>query len=184
MTLETNMARHAEDAEGRLMEAGSRQYLTFKLAGEEFGLDILRVQEIRPWAPVTRMPAAPSHVEGVLNLRGVVVPIIDLRTRLALPRAEYGSTTVIIVLHIEHEGIRRMAGLVVDAVSDVTKVRPADHKPVPDFGVMSDVRFVRAMVALEERMVMLLDVDHLVDPEDLAELAEMSEPKVNTAATG
>ncbi len=184
MTAVTTTDHSTDIAASDLTGKASSQYLTFKLAGEEFGLDILRVQEIRPWTPVTRMPAAPAHVEGVLNLRGTVVPIIDLRTRLAIPRAEYDSTTVIIVLHLEHADRRRMAGLVVDAVSDVTKVREAEHKPVPDFGMAADARFVRAMAALEERMVMLLDVDHLVDPEDLAELAEMTVPEVTKAAAG
>ncbi len=147
--------------------AGS-QYLTFHLAGEEFAVDILRVQEIRPWTAVTRMPSTPDYLEGVLNLRGLIVPIIDLRTRLSLPRAEHDSTTVIIVLQVKHKDQYLMTGLVVDAVSDVQRVTAEQCRTAPDVGLEAGRRYVSDVAILDQRMVMLLNVDLLVDAAMLA----------------
>jgi purine-binding chemotaxis protein CheW len=139
------------------------QYLTFELAGEQYGMDILRVQEIRGWTAVTPIPNTPEYVQGVLNLRGTVVPIIDLRRRLGMPRIDYGPTTVIVVANVIAAGSERLAGLVVDAVSDVCDVTEEDARPTPDFGVSVDVRYMQGMAALGERMVVLLDIDRLFD---------------------
>ncbi|MDR2876624.1 MAG: chemotaxis protein CheW [Chromatiales bacterium] len=144
-----------------LTTAGS-QYLTFVLAGEEYGIDILRVQEIRGWTAVTPIPNTQEYVQGVLNLRGVVIPIIDLRRRLGMARIEYGTTTVIVVVNIISEGRRGVAGLVVDGVSDVYSVMEGEIKPTPEFGAAVDVKFIAGMAALGEKMVVLLDVDKLL----------------------
>jgi purine-binding chemotaxis protein CheW len=109
-------------AKGIVAASASKQVLTFTLGDETYGVDILRVQEIRGWAPVTRIPQAQAHVLGVLNLRGSIVPIVDLRMRFSLPRAEYTPLTVIIVLSVESPQGRRDFGLVVDGVSDVIDV--------------------------------------------------------------
>ncbi len=137
------------------------QYLTFVLAGEEYGVDILRVQDIRGWSAVTPIPNTPSYVQGVLNLRGTVVPIIDLRLRLGMEKIAYGTTTVIVVVNAVHDGKPRVVGLVVDGVSDVCNVSEEDARPAPDFGASIDVGFMRGMATVREKMVILLDVDRL-----------------------
>src|SRR5271169_73812 len=112
--------------------ANGEQYLTFLLAGEEYGVDILRVQEIKGWDKVTRIPHTPDYVLGVINLRGAVVPIVDLRRRFGLETIEFGPTTVIIVMRVAGARHERTVGVVVDAVSEVYNVDPADMKPPPD----------------------------------------------------
>ncbi len=125
----------AHESPDNKADGGSRQILTFVLGAETYGLDILRVQEIRGWSSVTKIPYAPAHVLGVLNLRGSIVPIIDLRMRFALERAEYTAITVIIVVSVNSAAGRREFGIVVDGVSDVVDVNPAEVKAAPDFGV-------------------------------------------------
>ncbi|MDQ6648071.1 MAG: chemotaxis protein CheW [Pseudomonadota bacterium] len=142
------------------------QQLTFSLAGEEYGVDILAVREIRSWSRVTRIPQTPDYVLGVLNLRGAVVPIMDLRLRFGLQRESYGDDTVMIVVAID----KRLFGIVVDAVSDVIDIDPAAIKPVPDMGAVVDIRYLKGLATHVERMVMLLDVEKLMRPEDVETL--------------
>jgi purine-binding chemotaxis protein CheW len=146
------------------------QFLTFRLAGEEYGVDILRVQEIRGWTPVTRIPGLPEYIEGVLNLRGSVVPIIDLRSRFGIERIEHGAGTVIVVLKTVLADRTRTVGLVVDGVSDVCNVYGEQLKPAPDLGGAVDVRFLKGMAAIDDKMVILLDVDRLLGGADAAAL--------------
>jgi purine-binding chemotaxis protein CheW len=141
---------------------GSNQVLTFTLGMETYGVDILRVQEIRGWAQVTRIPQSPPHVLGVLNLRGSIVPIVDLRMRFRLERAEYTAVTVIIVLSVETASGRRDLGVVVDGVSDVIDIKSADLKPAPDLGSQVSTEFIQGLMTVGEHMVMLLDIDRLV----------------------
>jgi purine-binding chemotaxis protein CheW len=145
--------------------AVSKQVLTFTLGEETYGVDILRVQEIRGWSPVTRIPQAPQHVLGVLNLRGSIVPIVDLRMRFNLQRAEYTPLTVIIVLSVESPLGRRDFGLVVDGVSDVIDVPADDIKPAPELGKQVSTEFIAGLAAVSERMMMLLDIDQLIGGE-------------------
>lgn len=142
------------------------QQLTFGLAGEEYGVDILSVREIRGWSRVTRIPQAPVHMLGVLNLRGAIVPVLDLRLRFGLERDGYGDNTVMIVVAVAE----RLFGIVVDAVSDVVDIDPATIKPVPDMGAVVDTRYLKGLVTHAERMVMLLDVERLMRPEDVETL--------------
>ena len=142
--------------------AGSNQMLTFTLGDETYGVDILRVQEIRGWQPVTRIPQAPSHVLGVLNLRGSIVPIVDLRMRFSLQHAEYTPLTVIIVLTVQSPTGRRDFGVVVDGVSDVIDVAASDVKPAPEFGAQVSTEFIEGLASVSGRMVMLLDIDQLI----------------------
>ena len=144
--------------------------LSFVLGSETYGVDILRVQEIRGWSAVTKIPHAPSHVLGVLNLRGSIVPIVDLRMRLALERAEYTAVTVIIVLSVQCGASRRDFGVVVDAVSDVADVKAADVRPAPELGSTAATDYIRGLVPISERMVVLLDIDRLVGA-DMAALS-------------
>src|SRR5688572_9713282 len=145
--------------------AGSNQVLTFTLGDETYGVDILRVQEIRGWSPVTRIPQSPPHVLGVLNLRGSIVPIVDLRMRFSLERAEYTPLTVIIVLSVESPLGRRDFGLVVDGVSDVIDVPAGDVKAAPELGRQASTEFIAGLAAVSGRMVMLLDIDRLIGGE-------------------
>lgn len=142
--------------------SGSNQVLTFTLGQETYGVDILRVQEIRGWSPVTRVPQSPPHVLGVLNLRGSIVPIVDLRMRFRLEQAEYTAITVIIVVSVETMHGRRELGVVVDGVSDVVDINMADIKPAPDLGAHVSTDFIHGLMTVGEHMVMLLDIDRLV----------------------
>ncbi len=157
-------------------EAGSasRQVLTFVLGEETYGVDILRVQEIRGWSVVTKIPRSPPHVLGVLNLRGSIVPIVDLRMRFSLERAEYTAVTVIIVLSVVSGESRRDFGVVVDGVSDVVDVSDSDVRPAPELGARGATAYIRGLVPVAERMVVLLDIDRLIggDLEGLAEPGE------------
>ena len=138
------------------------QYLTFMLGEEEFGVDILRVQEIKGWEQATAIPNTPEYIRGVMNLRGTVVPIIDLRRRFELDSADYTATTVVIVLKVEGEHSTRTMGFVVDAVSEVYNVAVDNLQPAPDFGTRVNTQFVRGLAVIEEKMIILLDFDRLI----------------------
>jgi len=156
------MSTQVAEPQNAVIAAGSKQVLTFTLGEETYGVDILRVQEIRGWSPVTRIPQAPTHVLGVLNLRGSIVPIVDMRMRFHLERAEYTPLTVIIVLSVQSSIGRRDFGVVVDGVSDVIDVPTADVKDAPDMGAHVSTEFIEGLAAVSGRMVMLLDIDHLI----------------------
>lgn len=140
----------------------ARQMLTFVLGSETYAVDILRVQEIRGWSAVTKIPQAPEHVLGVLNLRGSIVPVVDLRTRFRLERAEYTALTVIIVLSVLAGATRRDFGVVVDGVSDVVDVKESDVRAAPELGNSGSSDFILGLVPVAERMVVLLDIDRLI----------------------
>jgi purine-binding chemotaxis protein CheW len=140
----------------------SRQVLTFVLGGETYGVDILRVQEIRGWSAVTKIPHAPAHVLGVLNLRGSIVPIVDLRMRFTLERAEYTAITVIIVMSVVTPAGRRDFGVVVDGVSDVVDLKCAEIKPAPELGARGATDYILGLASITDRMVVLLDIDRLI----------------------
>jgi purine-binding chemotaxis protein CheW len=142
--------------------APSRQYLTFMLAGEEYGVDILRVQEIKGWDKVTRIPHTPDFVLGVINLRGSVVPILDLRRRFGLGAIDFGPTTVVIVVKVALEQDERTVGMVVDAVSEVYDVNVGDTKPPPDVCGGVETIFVQALATMDDKMLILLDIDKLI----------------------
>ena len=139
-----------------------QQMLTFALDTESYGVDIQRVQEIRGWQPVTPIPEAPAHILGVLNLRGSIVPIIDLRARIGMSSVTHSATTVIIVLNIETADGARLFGVVVDAVSDVANITEASLKPVPAMGQYGSADYLRGLVNIGETMVVLLDIDKLL----------------------
>ena len=156
-------------------DVAANQFLTFTLANEEYGVDILRVQEIKGWTPVTHIPNAPGYLKGVLNLRGTIVPIIDLRMRFNLDAIEYTPTTVVIVLSLMNEGRERTFGIVVDAVSDVLNITPSDVRPKPDFGTVVDADFIDGLATVDEHMVMLLDIDCLLRPDEVTAIAAVGE---------
>ena len=144
-------------------QSSSEQYLTFMLAGEEYGVAILQVQEIKGWDKVTRIPHTPEYVLGVINLRGAVVPILDLRRRLGLGAVEFGKTTVIIVVRVGNgAGGERTVGMVVDAVSEVYNIATADTRPPPDVCGNVNTVFVKSLATVQDRMLMLLDMERLI----------------------
>jgi len=144
------------------------QMLTFMLGDETYGVDILRVQEIRGWSPVTRIPQSPGHVLGVLNLRGSIVPIVDLRVRLNLDNADFTAVTVIIVLSVESAHGRRDFGVVVDGVSDVINVNESEVKPPPDMGTQVNTDYIQGITTVSDHMVMLLDIDRLISVDGMS----------------
>ena len=145
------------------LSASENQYLTFILSGEEYGVDILTVQELRGWENTTPIPNTPSFVLGVINLRGVVVPIVDLRDRFGLESMEYGPTTVVIIVKVNAGGKDRVLGIVVDAVSEVYDINKADLQPPPDMEGSISIDFVTGLATMDEKMVILLDIAKLVN---------------------
>ena len=145
------------------------QYLTFRIGEEDYGVRILSVQEIRGWEPVARVPNTPAYIKGVVNLRGTTVPVIDMRIRMELANPEYDSTTVLIVLRAEINGDERIAGLVVDDVSDVMNARGDAIKKTPDFGDRVNTEFINGLVDVGGKMVMLFDVDNFMKHPDIYE---------------
>ena len=141
----------------------SEQYLTFVLGEELFAMPILAVQEIRGWERVSAIPKTPAHVLGVINLRGTVVPVLDVRARLGMPSREVTPTTVVIVVRIRVPSGETTVGCVVDAVSDVVNVDPSAVGPAPDICGDIDRHYVRGVTTVEKRLLMLLDLQGLVD---------------------
>ncbi len=148
------------------------QMLTFRLGDETYGVDILRVKELRGWSPVTRLPHSAPHVLGVLNLRGAVVPIIDLRVRFAQTTVEFSPLTVIIVLSLHTSDGVRECGVVVDSVSDVVDIAPQSIKPPPQFGGAGTQGFINGIATVEDSMLILLNVDDL--SKDIASASEVA----------
>ena len=141
--------------------AAANQFLTFRVGAEEYGIDILKVQEIRSYEQPTRIANSPPFVKGVVNLRGVIVPIVDLRLRLGC-EGEYSSFTVVIILNV----CNRVVGIVVDSVSDVLEMAAGDIKPPPEIGAAIDTRFVTGLGKVGERMLILLDIEGMVSSPD------------------
>lgn len=169
--MNTTQARSSDTL--RHVEPDTEQYLTFKLAGEEYGVDILRVQEIRGWDTVTAIPNMPDYILGVINLRGTVVPIIDFRRRFNLDSIPFGPTTVVIVVRVVGEdGRERTMGMVVDAVSEVYDVPTSERQPAPDFGGAISVDSISGLVTLDDKMIILLDIDHLVNSSVISTLQQ------------
>ena len=143
------------------------QYLSFSLDNEDYGVDILKVQEIRGWETARKIPETPDYMKGVINLRGVVVPIFDLRNRLGRGDTDYTATTVIIVLKAKHEDEEYTIGLVVDAVSNVLDIETSDIKQVRSVNNQISTQYIIGMVERDKQMVMLLDADKLFHAQDL-----------------
>ncbi len=145
------------------LSALAREYLTFRLGQEEYGIDILKVQEIRGYEEPTRIANAPSFLKGVVNLRGTIVPIVDLRMRFGCDSAEYNSFTVTIVLHIGN----RTIGAVVDSVSDVMEIPSDAMRAAPEMSSAVDAVYIRGLAQMAERMVILLDIESMLLSPDM-----------------
>ena len=143
--------------------ADTNEFLTFTLGREEYGIDILKVQEIRRYDTVTRIANAPEFIKGVVNLRGVIVPIVDMRIKFSLGSVEYNQFTVVIILNVG----RRVVGMVVDGVSDVITLAPDQVRPAPEFGAGLDTRYILGLGTLNERMIILADIERLMGSRDM-----------------
>jgi len=150
----------AVDASAR----ASAEFLTFRLGAEEYGIDILRVQEIRSFEKPTRIANAPPHILGVVNLRGVIVPVVDLRIKLGCERVEYNNLTVVIVLNVKG----RVVGVVVDSVSDVIELPREQIRTAPEMASATvDTAFITGIATVNERMLIVMDIEALVSHPDM-----------------
>lgn len=153
--------------DGGKVAGGPREYLTFRLDQEEYGIDILKVQEIRGYEQPTRIANAPAFIKGVVNLRGTIVPIVDMRLKFNCSQAEYDSFTVVIILHLR----TRVVGIVVDSVSDVMELAPENIKAAPDIDSAIDSSAVLGLGSVGERMLILLDIEKLMSSVDMGLVA-------------
>jgi purine-binding chemotaxis protein CheW len=144
-------------------QATAAEFLTFRLGAEEYGIDILRVQEIRSYEEPTRIANAPSFIKGVVNLRGVIVPVVDLRIKLNCEKVEYNGFTVVIVLNVHG----RVVGAVVDSVSDVLELSRDLIKPAPEMNSTVDTGFITGIASVGERMLILMDIEALMSSADM-----------------
>ncbi|GAA0828735.1 MAG: chemotaxis protein CheW [Cupriavidus sp.] len=145
-------------------EASGQEYLVFTLGTEEYGIDILKVQEIRSYETVTRIANAPNFIKGVTNLRGVIVPIVDLRLKFDLGNVRYDHQTVVIILNVAG----RVVGIVVDGVSDVLTLTGDDIKPAPEFGVSVSNEHLTGLGSVEGRMLILIDIERMMTSPEMA----------------
>ncbi|MGN6703195.1 MAG: chemotaxis protein CheW, partial [Burkholderiaceae bacterium] len=144
-------------------DGGAREQLAFRLGGEEYGIDILKVQEIRGYDTVTRIANAPAFIKGVVNLRGLIVPIVDMRIRFQLGEPTYDQFTVVIILNLGS----RVVGMVVDSVSDVITLHPEQVRPAPEMGTAMSTDYLTGLGTVEDRMIILLDIDRLMASPDM-----------------
>lgn len=144
-----------------------QEYLTFVLNGQEFGVDILCVQEIRVWSSVTELPNKPSYIKGVINLRGIIIPIVDLRQRFGLEPLEYNKQTVTIILRTQDTNKPMVVGIVVDAVSEVYKFDKKSIRKAPEFGNQIDNCFLKGLADVEDKLIILLETKTLLNQDEL-----------------
>ncbi len=149
---------HAHQADAAEEGGFSQEYLTFTLGPEEYAIDILKVQEIRGYEPPTTIANAPTFLKGVINLRGTIVPIVDLRIKFNVGTIEYTPFTVVIILNVG----KRVVGIVVDGVSDVTSLRSDQVRPAPEFAATVDTRYINGLGTLGERMLIVVDIEKLM----------------------
>lgn len=154
----------AHDRDHPAGAARPREYLTFRLGEEEYGIDILKVQEIRGYEQPTRIANAPPFIKGVVNLRGVIVPIVDLRLKFNLGSAEYNNFTVVIILNLG----ARVVGVVVDSVSDVMELSPEQIRAAPEVATVVDASFIMGLGTLADRMLILIEIERLMGAADMA----------------
>jgi purine-binding chemotaxis protein CheW len=155
--------------QGQTADDASRELLTFTLGRGEYGIDILKVQEIRGYDAVTTIANAPQFIKGVINLRGIIVPIVDMRIKFKLGEVSYDETTVVIILNFAN----RVVGMVVDGVSDVTLLKPEEIKPAPEFGASLDTKYLQGLGTVGERMIILVDIEKLISSREM-ELVELA----------
>ncbi|MGZ8202504.1 MAG: chemotaxis protein CheW [Burkholderiales bacterium] len=152
-----------ECAASLLQASRTNEYLTFTLGQEEYGVEILKVQEIRGYEAVTRIANAPEFIKGVANLRGTIVPIVDMRIKFKLGEPEYNQFTVVIILNVAG----RVVGMVVDSVSDVIELKPEQIRPAPDFAAAFDTHYITGLGTVDDRMLILVDIERLMTAADM-----------------
>ena len=158
-----------QSSEGQAVGGASRELLTFTLGNEEYGIDILKVQEIRGYEAVTTIANAPEFIKGVINLRGIIVPIIDMRIKFHLGNVTYNELTVVIILNVAN----RVVGIVVDGVSDVIALTAEQLKPAPEFSSSLDMQYIMGLGTVDERMIIVMDIEKLMTSRDM-DLVEMA----------
>jgi purine-binding chemotaxis protein CheW len=151
-----------DNTESGIVSSG--EFLTFTLGNEEYGIDILKVQEIRGYETPTRIANSPAFIKGVINLRGVIVPIVDLRIKFRLGEPTYDQFTVVIILNIG----RRVVGVVVDGVSDVIQLSSSNLRPAPEFGSTLDTQYILGLGTIEDRMIIVVDIEQLMSSQEMA----------------
>lgn len=163
---------HFSETDKQAIEgAGGQEYLVFTLGAEEYGIEILKVQEIRGYDRVTRIANTPAFIAGVTNLRGVIVPVIDLRIKFQLPSATIDDRTVTIVLNLND----RVVGIVVDGVSDVLSLKSEQIKPSPDFSTTLSTKYLLGLGTVEERMLILVDIEKLLNSAEMEIVEQIAE---------
>jgi len=155
--------------EGQAVITGGRELLTFTLGKEEYGIDILKVQEIRGYDAVTTIANSPEFIKGVINLRGIIVPIIDMRIKFNLGNVTYNELTVVIILNVA----KRVVGIVVDGVSDVITLSAEQLKPAPEFSSSLDTQYITGLGTVDDRMIIVMDIERLMTSRDM-DLVEMA----------
>jgi purine-binding chemotaxis protein CheW len=146
------------------------EYLTFTLGKEEYGMDILKVQEIRGYDAVTAIANTPAFIKGVINLRGIIVPIVDLRIKFNLSKVEYDQFTVVIILNLS----KRVVGVVVDSVSDVLTLTPDQIKAAPSLSTSLDTKYIMGLGTIDQRMLILVDIEKLMSSRDMELVDEVA----------
>ncbi len=150
------------------------QFLTFEIDNEAYGVEILKVKEIRGWEPIRAIPNTPDYLKGALNLRGAIVPIVDLRERFNMEKVEYSPVTVVIVLSVEGEKGDTVIGIVADAVSDVLDVKMTQIKEAPNLGAKIDTCYMQGMYVTQDKMILLLNINKLLNPDEFENLADIA----------
>jgi purine-binding chemotaxis protein CheW len=152
-----------QTSEGKAVNSESRELLTFTLGKEEYGIDILKVQEIRGYDAVTTIANSPDFIKGVINLRGIIVPIIDMRIKFNLDNVTYNELTVVIILNVA----KRVMGMVVDGVSDVIALSADQLKPAPEFSSSMDAQYITGLGTVDDRMIIVIDIEKLMTSRDM-----------------
>ncbi|MTV41794.1 chemotaxis protein CheW [Duganella radicis] len=151
-------------------DIAGHEYLAFKLGSEEYGIDILKVQEIRGYEAVTRIANAPEFIKGVINLRGIIIPVVDMRIKFNLGSPVYDQFTVVIILNISG----RIVGMVVDSVSDVTTLTPEQVKPAPEMGTAFSSDYMIGLGTIDERMLILVNIDKLMSSPEMGLMEQLA----------
>lgn len=167
-----SMGNSVAEPVGSEQEQG-RQYLTFMLGDEEYGVDILSVQEIKSGDATTKIPKTPSYIKGVMNLRGAIVPVIDLRERFSIQPAELQFMAVVVILNVVAEDRTRTIGAIVDSVTDVYMLRDDQIKPSPDFGSAINTEFIAGIATLDDHIVIVLNTNRIFSLEELSKMDEL-----------
>ncbi|MCX7185154.1 MAG: chemotaxis protein CheW [Nitrosospira sp.] len=162
----TGAAESADIAVGHM----ANEFLTFRLGKEEYGIEILKVQEIRGYDAVTHIANAPEFIKGVVNLRGIIVPIVDMRIKFQLEKADYDQFTVVIILNVTG----RVVGIVVDAVSDVINLGAEQMRPAPEFGATINAEYIMGLGTVGERMLILMDIEKLMSSSDMGLIEQIA----------